>query len=172
MSFGERNWHGIFAGQGYVRVWAGRPGSDNPRENPPKEFLYHPFTLWKSIICRIYWEEWTSWGRCWWKWLFSLGKTRCAFFSFTMVKVIIGRFSNRKWAKPRILPGRDPILSTQRIPRGRDPIISTQRLPRGRDPILSTQRFSGLFWDFWMRKRRIYLKKFPAARATWSRNPL
>ena len=33
MSFGERNWHGIFAGQGYVRVWAGRPGSDNP----PKE---------------------------------------------------------------------------------------------------------------------------------------
>ena len=151
MSFGERNWHGIFAGQGYVRVWAGRPGSDNPPKNPQRKyFLYHPFILWKSIICRIYWEEWTSWGRCWWKWLFSLGKTHFTLmiFSFTMVKVIIGWFSNRKWAKPRILPGRDPILSTQRIPRGRDPIISTQRLPRGRDPIFSTPRIraAGVFW--------------------------
>ena len=62
------------------------------------------------------------------------------FFHFTIVKVIIGRFSNRTWAKTRIPPGRDPILATQRIPRGRDPIISTQRLPRGRKPILSIQR--------------------------------
>ena len=64
------------------------------------------------------------------------------FFHFTIVKVIIGRFSNRTWAKTRIPPGRDPILSTQRIPRGRDPIFSTQRMPRRRDLILSTQRFS------------------------------
>ena len=61
------------------------------------------------------------------------------FFHFTIVKVIIGRFSNRTWAKTRIPPGRDPILSTRRISRGRDPILSTQRIPRGRSPILSTQ---------------------------------
>ena len=42
-----------------------------------------------------------------------------------------------------IPPGRDPILSTQRIPRGRDPILSTERILRGRDPILSTQRIRG-----------------------------
>ena len=90
MSFGERNWHGIVRGQGYVRVLVGRARSDmlrdsprltqplTPRLTPPKEFLYHPLPLWKSIICRIYWEEWTSWGRCWWKWLFSWSKTRFA----------------------------------------------------------------------------------------------
>ena len=32
-----------------------------------------------------------------------------------MVNVLIGRFSNRKWAHARIPPGRDPILSTRRM---------------------------------------------------------
>ena len=116
------------------------------RLTQPKEFLYHPSTFWKSIICRIYWEEWTSWGRCWWKWLFSLGKTR-----FTMVKVIIGRFSNRKWAKPRILPGRDPILSTQRIPRGRDPDFIYTKNKWGR---------SWRKWQFPLGKTRCALTDF------------
>ena len=124
MSFGERNWHGVFAGQGYVRVWAGRPGSDNPPKESPqnpqrKEFLYHPLPLWKSIICRIYWEEWTSWGRCWWKWLFILSKTRCALLIFWFF-IHYGKSDHWSIFKKEIsenenLRGRDPILSIQRI---------------------------------------------------------
>ena len=160
MSFGERNWHGILPAKDMSGYGPAGRGAILPQKIPSqrilprKEFLYHLFILWKSIICQIYWDEWSSWGRCWWKWLFSLGKTR-----FALMFLMNSARPRRK--KKKILPGRDPILSTQRIPRGRDPIISTQRLPRGRDPILSTQRFSVHFWDFWMRNRRIYWKCFP-----------
>ena len=60
------------------------------------------------------------------------------FRGFTIGKVIIGRFSDRKCVKARIPRGRDPISSTQRIPRSRDAILSTQRIPCRWDPILST----------------------------------
>ena len=39
---------------------------------------------------------------------------------YTIGESIIGRFSKKKLAKTRIPRGRDPILSTQRIPRGRN----------------------------------------------------
>ena len=35
MSFGERNWHGIVRGQGYVRVLVGRARSDMLRVTQP-----------------------------------------------------------------------------------------------------------------------------------------
>ena len=46
MSFGERNWHGIVRGQGYVRVLAGWARSDNPRLTPP---LIPPLTQRKNF---------------------------------------------------------------------------------------------------------------------------
>ena len=122
---------------------------------PRKEFLYHPFLYLKSIICRFYWEEWTSW---------------CIDCAFPIWKSIIGWFSNRKWRSWAIYcpcpiwkstkerfsnrkwtpwksyaawTTKNPILSTQRLLGGRDPISSTQRLPRRRDPIFSTQRLLG-----------------------------
>ena len=58
--------------------------------------------------------------------------------------------------------GRDPILSTQRIPRGRDLILSTQRFPRGRDRIFSTQR---IFYKKNHEKSMVCFKKFSALRA-------
>ena len=64
-------------------------------------------------------------------------------FPFTIRKVIIGRFSNSKWAKTRFPRGQDPILSTQTSSAAEIGILSTQRIPRGRDPILSTQRIGG-----------------------------
>ena len=57
-----------------------------------------------------------------------------------------------------IPPGRDPILSTQRIPRGRDLIFSTQRMPRRQELIFSTHTFSGPLWDFVNEKRRLYIE--------------
>ena len=141
MSFGERNWHGIVRGQGYVRVLAGRARSDmlrdsprltqpltppltprlTPRLTPPKNFCTTHFLFQnQSFVDFTEKSEHLDvrWGRSWWKWQFSLSKTCCA---LTV-----------------------SILSTQRISRGRDLILPTQRISRGRDLILSTQRILGL----------------------------
>ena len=57
--------------------------------NSAKEFLYHPFILSKSIICRFYNSKRGLWGRSSWKWLFSLSKThsgRMFFISFREIR--------------------------------------------------------------------------------------
>ena len=89
MSFGERNWHGIVRGQGYVRVLVGRARSDMLRVTPP---LTPPLTQRKNFCTtRLPFQnrsfvDFTEksehldvrWGRSSWKWPFSLSKMRFA----------------------------------------------------------------------------------------------
>ena len=140
MSFGERNWHGIVRGQGYVRVLAGRARSDMLRDSQrltprltqptdsPTEFLYHPLKVVNVIICHVYYLKWA--------------KTRLV----TISHCKIDHFLNSR--------GRDAILPTQRIPRGRDWILSTQRIRRGRELILPTQRIPRGRDGLWVREMR------------------
>ena len=108
MSFGERNWHGIVRGQGYVRVLVGRARSDmlrvTQRLTQPKNFCTTrlPFQN-RSFVDFTEKSEHLDvrWGRSSWKWPFSLSKTRCAlmfflYHPFTLWKCIIGRFYNSK----------------------------------------------------------------------------
>ena len=63
----------------------GRRVAHDSATDSAKEFLYHPFTLSKSIICRFYNSKRGLWGRSSRKWLFSLSKThsgRMFFISF------------------------------------------------------------------------------------------
>ena len=73
---------------GAERYVAGDSATDSPTDSP-KEFLYHPFTLSKSIICRFYNSKRGLWGRSSRKWLFSLSKThsgRMFFISFQEIR--------------------------------------------------------------------------------------
>ena len=124
ISFGGRNWHGIVRGQGYVRVLAGRARSDmlrdsprlTPRLTPRKNFCTTHFLFQnRSFVDFTEKSEHLDvrWGRSSWKWPFSLSKMRFALDclmsrnaakskvtgAFRIWKSIIGRFSNRKWAK-------------------------------------------------------------------------
>ena len=111
-----------------------------------KEFLYHLFILWKSIICQIYWDEWSSWGRCWWKWLFSLGKTRFALM-FLMNS-----------ARPR-----SDFIYTKNSARPGSDYIYTKIAARPGSDFIYTKVF-GAFLRFLNEKTAYILKHFPAAR--------
>ena len=146
MSFGERNWHGIVRGQGYVRVLAGRARSDmlrmTQRLTQRKNFCTTHFLFQnQSFVDFTEKSEHLDvrWGRSWWKWQFSLSKTCCALTVFN-------------------------FIYTKNFARPRSDFTYTKNFARPGSDFTYTKN-SGAARAILVKKRVCIWKKFPAARA-------